>query len=368
MKKRIFCILLSLCLLLSYSVFASAAGIIGSLDEDDMVTDLAGTLEMTSSPSGAVAIGKNLSTGSTYYYRVNGDILANNTDVSRSTDGMIPAEVAYQYGETASPTQIIYGDDRVKVTDTSTLPYSAIAYVHAVFTVDAASGATITTFGTAWMFSPDAAATAAHVIYHEDYGWATQVIVTPGLCLDPPLISTGPYINGPFGCAVATEIAVSTQWFDSITPESDSPSYYHDWGVIRLNTSIGNNSGYLGFHYCSYNLVPSNLAEGENLRSVMVSGYASDRNALGDTSTINDEYFQYVSSGYIVGDITENTSIPTYRRIEHRADTTDGQSGAPLIYEGKSIGFARGATMLGAIENADLGITSQLYSFLLAYS
>lgn len=363
MKKSVFCILLALCLCLSFSTVAYANGAIGSIDADDTVTDpIKGTLEMTSSPSGAVAIAKNLQTGSTYYYRVNGDILANNPTVSRETNGMIPAEVAYQFGETASPNQIINGDDRIKVTDTSALPYSAIAFVKSTF-IHPITGATITSFGTAWMISPDTAATAAHVIYDEDCGWATSVTVIPGLCVTPPIFNMIPIeFMGPYGYSNATEIAVSTQW-------KDNKSDYHDWGVIRLSESIGNNSGYLGFKYCSYNLVPSNLAPGEELRSVMISGYPGDRNNLTDDSdgiTWNNEYFQYVSSGYIVGDITENISIPTYRRIEHRADTSNGQSGSPLIYEGQSIGIHT-TPIDGAIENEAVGISSQLFSFLLAY-
>lgn len=53
--------LLALCLCLSFSTVAYANGAIGSIDADDTVTDpTKGTLEMTSSPSGAVAVGYNL--------------------------------------------------------------------------------------------------------------------------------------------------------------------------------------------------------------------------------------------------------------------------------------------------------------------
>ena len=361
MKKNILCVLLSICICLSFSLFVYADGAIGSITITDEPIDTfgAGDLEITASPSGAIAIGKNLSTGSTYYYRVNGDLLANNPSVGRSVNGMIPADVAYNFeGENeVSPNVIVGGDNRTKVTNTISLPYSAIAFVAATF-VNSITGEPYISYGTAWMISDDAAATAAHVIYHETDGWATNVLVIPGLCYDPPVLMQMGYLFGPYGYAAATELVVSTQWHDSA-------SLNHDWGVLRLNSSIGNSSGYLGFQFCSYNLFDSNLEEDENLRSITLSGYAGDRNNLTDSSAFNDEYFQYVSSGEIVGDTTENVSIPTYRKLEYRADTTGGQSGAPVLYEGKSIGFHSGGEDMN--QNRGTGITSQLYSFLLAY-
>ena len=125
---------------------------------------------------------------------------------------------------TTSPDSIIGTDDRTQITSTSSWPYSAICHLQMKFP----NGNTYV--GSATMYDKNVAVTAGHCLYsEEDGGWATSVLVVPGM-------------NGnsmPFGSAYATTISVPQGW-------TQNGSSDYDWGVIKLNTNIGENTGYFG--------------------------------------------------------------------------------------------------------------------------
>lgn len=95
----------------------------------------------------------------------------------------------------------------------------------------------------------------------------------------------------PFGYAYATSIAAPQGW-------TDNESSDYDWGVIKLNTNIGEKTGYFGVYWTVLSLKVNN---------VDITGYPGEKN--GTMWKKN-------------GDITTSS---TYR-ISYTIDTTGGQS------------------------------------------
>ncbi len=278
MKKKVLCLFLGIWLCLSFML--SLYAIDGTIDADDDATLITPTLEITTIPTGAAAIAHNLTTNQTYYYRINGNILSNNDDVILSEPGWMP--------EGVSVDSVIDPIDDRAIADTTQLPYSAIAFITVLYSLDPL----IIGYGTATMISPDTALTAAHCLYNVKYGgWPIAVAVYPG---------TSGALQTPYGAASATEIAISipyyeyetiTGFYDEYPNNPDDP--YNplnwraslDWGVIRLDSNIGSNSGYLGFT-CGNNAEQS---------IAMISGYPGDKNGQveGNINIGYNSYNQY---------------------------------------------------------------------------
>ena len=327
--KRFSCFLLMICIFLSFPLgihAQSTYSIIGNIIDNSN----APALIQSSSPSGAVAIARNMSTGSTFYYRVSGAVLSNSPPLI--SHGFFPQENSFISNESLSPNQIITPNENTKITDADELPYSAICYVEITFPnrEDPYSA-------TAFMISDNVAMTAGHCLYNENYGgWATEVKVYPGK-------SGYGFFNNPFGTATATEIVVSTQHYETNSQYVDN----YDWGFINLGSDdIGNDSGYLGFRY---------KTGGMNGMSIKVSGYPNpDENDI--------QYYQYQDSGTInyVADYVMN----------HTASTEEGQSGAPVFYwdssEQEWIVIGINVAYSGA-DNVCVGFYDTLYSFAWSY-
>lgn len=119
---------------------------------------------------------------------------------------------------------IIGSDNRRIVTNTSTYPFSTAAHLVMTFP----NGKSY--IGSGHLISNDTVLTAGHCIYSKaDGGWATSVAVYPGY-------------NGktaPFGVAYASKLMSISGWTSNNSSE-------HDIGAIKLNKSIGNNTGYMG--------------------------------------------------------------------------------------------------------------------------
>ena len=191
------------------------------------------------------------------------------------------------------------------------------------------------TSGSGCLISANSVFTAAHVIHDDDYGWPVSIEVVPG-------INHSSFSNKPYGSAMAEEVAMSVQYYDSL-------SSLHDWGLIRLEDPIGYECGYTGIKFVTRNM--------ENVNITMI-GYPGDLN--------NGTYYQYEETNAILHDQTEDATPSTYRVLLHCLDGFDGQSGGPMLYTNKCIGVYTG----GLVEypyNISLGITSQLFSFILAY-
>lgn len=119
---------------------------------------------------------------------------------------------------------IIGSDNRRIVTNTSTYPFSTAAHLVMTFP----NGKSY--IGSGHLISNDTVLTAGHCIYSKaDGGWATSVAVYPGY-------------NGktaPFGVAYASKLMSISGWTSNNSSE-------HDIGAIKLNKSIGKNTGYMG--------------------------------------------------------------------------------------------------------------------------
>jgi V8-like Glu-specific endopeptidase len=115
-------------------------------------------------------------------------------------------------------------DDRQEITDTTQFPWSSICKLY-IEAQDSShyigSGAIVDEFHVL---------TVGHCLYiHEAGGWAEEIIVVPGM--------DGSY--EPYGVAYATNMRTYEAWIQS-------ESYQHDWGLITLDRSIGNLTGWMG--------------------------------------------------------------------------------------------------------------------------
>ena len=73
----------------------------------------------------------------------------------------------------------IFGDDdREIITETSQAPWSSVGFVHAAFDEEADLGTTHG--GSGVLIGPRTVVTAAHVVYHPEYGWADSISFAPG--------------------------------------------------------------------------------------------------------------------------------------------------------------------------------------------
>ncbi len=344
MKKKILSFLLGLCLCISFALPLYA--IDGPINADDDAELVTPTLEVTDVPTGAVAVAHSLDTNQTYYYSVNGSFISSDNEEVLHEPGWMP--------ETYSIDGVIGNDNRELVQNTRQHPFSAIAFLEIFFPYGGVQG------GTAIMIGPNAALTAAHNLYCGELGgWAVYVRVTPAVTGD----ASSP--TNPYGYTSARELVISVPAFED---EAETDGVDCDWGVIRLNSNIGNNSGFLGFQY---------IAPSLEATSVMISGYPVDLNSLGDTCN------QYMHSGRIVSDISSQIIAGNNRSYENRLftykiDASGGQSGAPILYYSNGAYQIIGIHSSGSYEidndneyvyyrNNGCGLTSELFNFLWAY-
>ena len=358
-KRRLLCLLLCVCMCSSLLVYVNAIEPLdGPINADDNATLIRPTLEVSDVPQGAVAIGYNLSDTNTYYYRVNGDVVSLNPDANTFVEqGWMP-----DVGNTVFPNRVIGTDDREKVEDweMSQNPYRAIALLEVWYWSNELNAEVIGR-GTATMISPNVALTAAHCLYDRELGWPIVLRVSPGV------YGSAYSPTRPFGVSYATEVVVSLPYHE-IQDDNDPNLEKYDWGLIYLDYPIGNESGYLGFEYTTGSMVTTIETPYSS-----ISGYPGDRNQIdGSWATYN----QY----YAVDEITQDTSgqmvfngiAHEYRELMHIIDTGTGQSGSAILYP-KLLTMAayviRGVHTRweNASTNAAVGITSQMYSFMLAY-
>ncbi|MFW9819179.1 MAG: trypsin-like peptidase domain-containing protein [Candidatus Thorarchaeota archaeon] len=115
-------------------------------------------------------------------------------------------------------------DDRVRITDTSTYPWSTIVKLE----ITAADNSLF--IGSGAIIDAYHVLTCGHCVYiHDNGGWVSKVGVIPG--------KAGP--SKPFGVAFATYYRTYNEWIQSESPQ-------HDWAVITLDRTIGNQTGWMG--------------------------------------------------------------------------------------------------------------------------
>ena len=233
----------------------------------------------------------NPSTGQetySYFNKIPPANLENKTLTQSGFIGTVPLESPSE--ETIAPRTVIGDDNRKPVTNYNNLPYRAICYVSATFP----NGKSYRSTG--WLFSKDGVVVAGHSIYNPDRGgWASKIIVYPARNG-----SSKPY------SANATTYGLATPY-----TESQDPNY--DYGLLKLDKSIGNTVGYLGYTYNG----------GAVDKTIRVIGYPSK---VDDVT----KYIQYESSGKIKNVYTN--------RLHYTADTSGGQSGSPILLGSTAIG------------------------------
>lgn len=121
-------------------------------------------------------------------------------------------------------------------------------------------------------------------------GWAKKVTIWPGKK------GWGVW-NDPYGSAKATQIHISTEYMNNRT-------YTEDWGLLELNSDIGNKCGWLGIAYsedysCFLN------------KNATIAGYPT-----------SDKYHQYEATGPV--------KITNPLTLNYDIDTEPGQSGSPV--------------------------------------
>lgn len=195
---------------------------------------------------------------------VNTDLLYLNNvkEVSNSIDSGVST-----YG-------VIGEDTRIRITDTTQYPYSAICFIEANF--DFNNDGVIDWYGegSGSLIGPNTVATAAHVIYNSEHDvWASYVKVYPG--------KNG--TTNPYGYAVYSNMLISGKWNSTYNFPSEE-----DWGLIELSSPLGNSCGYLG------------LSESATINmNVNLTGYHGDLTrgtmwkSTGVLTSVEDNYIRY---------------------------------------------------------------------------
>lgn len=186
-------------------------------------------------------------------------------------------------------------DDRVKITNTTVMPYKAICKLY----MRAANGKNF--IGTGWLTHSNKLYTAGHCVYdHDEGGWMQSIIVVPGKSGN----------SEPYGRYTASSMLATNGWIND-------KSKRYDMGAIKLSSNISH-SDYLS---------PA-LGDAD---SATVCGYPGDR----DTGI-----FQYN-----MRDAVNKRS----GRFFYQIDTFGGQSGGPVL---KNSSSAMGIHNYGGCDNS----------------
>jgi len=215
------------------------------------------------------------------------------------------------------PFRIIGQDERTQITNVNAYPWSK----HAFLMITYANGVT-EWGGTAFFVNERTLMTAGHLLFHQRHGWASAVWVVPG----------GPFSN--FSTHQAASIVTTQPWVSQ-------NNWDFDYGLIRLSSNVGNQTGWYGLWAAS----DAQLRD----QRVDVIGFPVDRG--------NGTMWR--GNGFI------NRIGP--RRIGFTASATPGMSGGPVVNPNEwrwAVGmfFASGATNA---YNQGIRITQEVFYFYL---
>lgn len=119
---------------------------------------------------------------------------------------------------------VIDSDDRVRVSDTTEYPFSAVVWLELYDEFDEEIGNCTGTF-----IGPNAILTAGHCLYDPETGWIANIAVVPGKDED----------YEPFGWEWAADYWVPDGWYDT-------GGDLFDWGIISMsNSDLGETVGWL---------------------------------------------------------------------------------------------------------------------------
>jgi V8-like Glu-specific endopeptidase len=184
-------------------------------------------------------------------------------------------------------------DDRVKITSTSSFPWSSICKIY----ITAADNSRWV--GSGAMIDAYHVLTAAHLVYlHENGGWASRVEVIPGMRRN----------SEPFGSAYATHMRAYSGWIQDEMEE-------HDWAVLTLDRTIGNKTGWMG-------RMTANPTDPIYLGTLHTAGYPGD--------------LDFGENMYYVSDI--GADVDQFNHW-YWMDSAGGQSGSPVWAEINGSGY-----------------------------
>jgi glutamyl endopeptidase len=176
---------------------------------------------------------------------------------------------------------VIGGDGRTQVTNTTAYPRRAIAQI--LF-----NGGSLCT---GWLISANTLATAGHCV-HEGAGGSAGFYPVGTYVIRPGRNGS----SAPYGSCTAKTLYTVNGW-------ANSGSQEYDYGAIRLNCSVGDQTGWFGYFH---------QAESHNGQQAIIAGYPGDKG--GNT--------MWTMSGVI------GTTLA--RRLRYTIDTAAGQSGSPV--------------------------------------
>lgn len=175
-----------------------------------------------------------------------------------------------------------------------------------------------------FMIGPAAVATCGHVLY-SDGNYADNIRVFPARDGD----------TNPYGSSEYSSFLVNEGW----TVENDSN---YDWGIILLETNIGNNVGWLGLE--------TKTSSYDN-QSITVSGYPGGFGGA-----------MYKSNGTI-------SSSAQYKLYSVNTNINGGMSGGPVYYYNSNSGYTAIGIVMGATQtkNSFIRLTREVYDLFVEY-
>ena len=219
------------------------------------------------------------------------------------------------------PPETVCGrDDRIEVTNTTSIPWRWICKLIITFPNGARGGCT------GWFIGPKAVMTAGHCVFSSgNGGWASRIEVIPGM--------RG--ATRPYGSMVGTS-------FRSVLGWTRDRNQNYDYGCIILpSPSLGNQLGYFGFAALT----------NSSLQNLLVnnSGYPGDK--------------PFGTQWFNAGRVTNVTA----RKIYYLLDTFGGQSGSPTWRYQSGQRHAVGIHAYGGCPNSSTRITTEVFNNMMGW-
>lgn len=165
------------------------------------------------------------------------------------------------------------------------------------------------------MIGPNAVATAGHVVYdserYDDSHWLTNISFYPAF--------NNGTLKRPYGSAKCIEARCSSNWVNN-------HDYSDDWGIIILDSNIGNQTGWLGLQWQS---APYSDTQ------VWVNGYPEMVNGISNRVLDGESVYcdQYIRSGTVT--TTSEKNILESKNMF----ASKGDSGGPCYIYSQEYGY-----------------------------